>query len=148
MVIPEIIYSTVRNKCSRCHQGDVFENKNPYSFKNGLKMKESCSVCNLKYEREPGFFYGALYVSYALMSGIFITWYVVDQLWLQLDPITLIILVVSSMLILFPVAYRWARLLWLNFFVRFDKKYTKEKSKHYHAKVHSFGRKKISTYEN
>lgn len=124
MIIPEIIYSTATNKCARCHNGKVFENNNPYSFKNGLTMRDSCSECNLKYERESGFFYGALYVSYALMSGIFIIWFIADLLWIRMDAVTLAIIVASTMLVLFPVVFRSARIIWLNFFIRFDKKYS------------------------
>ncbi len=127
MIIPEIIYSTAANKCPRCHKGKVFENNNPYSFKNGLTMHVSCSECNLKYEREPGFFYGALYVSYALMSGIFILWFISDLLWIHMDAVVLAIIVMITMLLLFPVVYRTARILWLNFFVRYDKNYTHKK---------------------
>ena len=124
MIIPEIIYSTASNKCARCHEGKVFENNNPYSFKNGLTMKDLCSECNLKYERELGFFYGALYVSYALMSGIFIIWFLADLLWIHMEAVTLAIIVASTMLVLFPVVFRSSRIIWLNFFVHFDKKYS------------------------
>lgn len=127
MKIAEIIYSTAANKCPRCHKGKVFENNNPYSFKHPLKMNESCSECHLKYEREPGFFYGALYVSYALMAGIFILWFVADLLWIHMDAILLAVSVTASMLVLFPVVFRSARIIWLNFFVRFEKKYAGEK---------------------
>jgi hypothetical protein len=124
MKIPEIISSTVANKCALCHKGKVFESNNPFSFKSGLTMKDSCSECDLKYEREPGFFYGALYVSYALMSGIFIVWFVADLLWIHMDAVTLAITVASSMLVLFPVVFRSSRIIWLNFFIQFDKKYS------------------------
>jgi uncharacterized protein (DUF983 family) len=134
MIIPEIIYSTAANKCPRCHNGKVFENNNPYSFKKPLEMNESCCDCNLKYEREPGFFYGALYVSYALMSGIFIIWFLSDLLWLHMDAVTLAILVVSTMLVLFPVVFRSARIIWLNFFIRFDKKYSNKNKVTDHSK--------------
>jgi uncharacterized protein (DUF983 family) len=30
------------------------------------KMYERCSVCNLRYEREEGYFLGAMYISYGL----------------------------------------------------------------------------------
>lgn len=128
MIIPEVIYSTVANKCPRCHKGNVFKNNNPYNLNETLKMKESCSECNLKYEREPGFFYGALYVSYALMSGIFIIWFLADLLWIHMEAITLAVAVVSTMLVLFPVVFRSARIIWLNFFIRFDKLATDAKS--------------------
>lgn len=123
MIIPEITYSTIANKCPRCHKGKVFENNNPYSFKNAFTMNDSCSECHLKYEREPGFFYGALYVSYALMSGIFIVWFLADLLWIHMEAVSLAIVVMASMLLLFPVVYRSARIVWLNFFIRFDKEY-------------------------
>lgn len=84
-------------------------------------MHEKCSYCGLEYEREPGFFYGAMYVSYGLMSGIFIVLYVADSLWFHLPTLVLLSLVVGSMLILFPVAFRWARIIWLNMFVRYEK---------------------------
>ena len=29
-------------------------------------MYERCEVCNLKFEREPGYFLGAMYISYGL----------------------------------------------------------------------------------
>ena len=121
---PEIINSTALNKCPRCHKGKVFESNNPYTFTRSFEMKEFCSECSLKYEREPGFFYGALYVSYALMSGIFILWFLSDLLWLHMEAITLAIIVVASVLVLFPVVFRSARIIWLNFFIRFNKKYS------------------------
>lgn len=127
MIIPEILYSAATNTCARCHKGKVFENNNPYNFKNALSMNDSCSECHLKYEREPGFFYGALYVSYALMSGIFIVWFIGDLLWIHMEAVSLAIVVMSTMLLLFPVVYRTARILWLNFFVRYDKSYTDKK---------------------
>ncbi len=126
MIIYDIIFSTLANKCPRCHGGNIFESGNPYNFKSVFRMNSACSCCGLKYEREPGFFYGAMYVSYALMSGIFILWFISDLLWLHLSAQVLSLLVLASMLAFFPVAYRWARIIWLNFFIRFDKEIQKE----------------------
>lgn len=129
MIVPEVIYSTVANKCPRCHKGKLFKSDNPYKFNGTFEMNETCSHCNLKYEREPGFFFGAMYVSYALLAGTFIIWFLVDLIWLHFDPIVLFSIVVSTMLVLFPLAFRWARLIWLNFFVRYDKKYVEFEQK-------------------
>ena len=84
-------------------------------------MNEKCSCCELVYEKEPGFFYGAMYVSYALMSGTFIIWFVSDLLWFHLSAPMLALFVGLTILLFFPLAFRWARLIWLNFFFRFDK---------------------------
>lgn len=32
MIIADKIYSTVANKCPRCHSGKMFENNNPQPF--------------------------------------------------------------------------------------------------------------------
>ncbi len=121
MALPQILYSTVANKCPRCNQGKVFESNNPYNFAKVFRMHERCSVCNLKYVIEHGFFYGSMYVSYALMTGILVAWLVINSLWLHLGPGKLVLFVIGTMLVLFPVVFRWARLLWLNFFVKYDK---------------------------
>lgn len=121
MIINEIGYSVIGNKCPRCHKGKVFVKNNPYDLVNFSKMNSECSECHLHYEKEPGFFYGAMYVSYALMVGIFVMWFVADMLWLHVEAMTLALSVVGSMVILMPIIYRWSRIIWLNFFIRYDR---------------------------
>lgn len=119
--ISESIYSTVANRCPRCHEGKVFENDNPYSFTDGLKMNKTCSSCGLKYEKETGFFYGAMYVSYALQAGLFITLYTLDMFFWNLKALTLVSIVIGAIVVLIPVTFRWSRTLWLNFFTSYRK---------------------------
>lgn len=115
-----ILYSVTKNKCPRCHQGDVFEYKQP--FRKGFdKMHTNCSHCNLKYEKEPGFFYGAMYVSYALMVALFVTFWVLNTWFFHLGSTGFIALVIFAIFFMATIVYRTARLIWLNFFVRFDK---------------------------
>jgi uncharacterized protein (DUF983 family) len=55
--------SILRQRCPRCRKGRIF----PYSIFRGLpKMHERCPVCDLRFEREPGYFLGAMYISYGL----------------------------------------------------------------------------------
>jgi uncharacterized protein (DUF983 family) len=48
--------------CPRCRQGRLFRRSVFIGFP---AMHESCPVCALKFEREPGYFLGAMYISYA-----------------------------------------------------------------------------------
>jgi uncharacterized protein (DUF983 family) len=115
-----IIYSVSKNKCPRCHQGDVFVHG--HAYKKGFdQMHTHCSNCHLKYEKEPGFFYGAMYVSYALTVAIFVTVWVLNLWFLDLSTSGFIIAVVVSLVGLMTVVFRVARLIWLNFFVRYNK---------------------------
>ena len=53
----------LHERCPRCREGAIF--RCPL-WRGWLAMNEHCPVCNLKFEREPGYFLGAMYVSYAL----------------------------------------------------------------------------------
>ena len=119
MLIANIAYSVVFNKCPQCHKGKVLKFP-PYQLGKLLETEELCSHCNLKFEKEPGFFYGAMYVSYALTSGFFIVSYILQLTVLELPITQFAILMVSALLLTFPLIARWSRLLWLNFFVPFN----------------------------
>jgi uncharacterized protein (DUF983 family) len=119
-MLKDIVYSVVRNKCAKCHQGDIFIYKNAYNLKKFDKMYESCSHCGTKYEKEPGFFYGAMYVSYALMSALFISSFVIDNLWIHSQTWQYMTFIVLAMILSVPLTYRLARLIWINFFTKFE----------------------------
>ena len=57
-------------RCPRCRDGNIFKTS-VFTFNNFTKMNPRCPNCNLDYEVEPGFFYGALYISYIFSVGIF-----------------------------------------------------------------------------
>jgi uncharacterized protein (DUF983 family) len=115
-----ILYSVFKNKCPQCHKGDVFKYKHP--FRKGFDaMYTHCSHCNLKYEKEPGFFYGAMYVSYALMVAVFVTLWVLNSWFFNLGSTGFILLVTTAIITMATIVYRASRLVWLNFFVRYKK---------------------------
>ena len=120
MTMNPILYSVSKNKCPRCHQGDVFVYG--HAFKKGFdKMHTHCSCCHLKYEKEPGFFFGAMYVSYALTVAIFVTVWVLNLWFLNLSTSGFIVAVILSIVGLMTIVYQASRLIWLNFFVRYKK---------------------------
>jgi uncharacterized protein (DUF983 family) len=60
---PSAMGSILAQLCPRCRMGKIFPSS---IFRGWPKMNERCPVCNLKYERETGYFLGAMYISYAL----------------------------------------------------------------------------------
>lgn len=125
MLIPEIFYSIFTNTCPKCHQGKVFSNPNPYDLARFDHMEKSCSHCGNVYEKEPGFFYGAMYVSYALMAGWFMVTWLIDSLFIHTDLLYFTIFIGISVLLFAPLTFRVSRILWMNFFTRFDKSISK-----------------------
>jgi hypothetical protein len=113
-------YSVLFNKCPKCHKGDVFKVKNPYSLKNMFNMFDHCEHCQLKYERETGFFYGAMYVSYALTSGWFLLWFLLYLTVLDWDTFYFALFVTVTIILLSPLVLRLSRLIWLNLFFSYN----------------------------
>lgn len=60
-----VFKSALLGKCPRCRKGNMF---NPAIFRPFTKQKmlDRCEICNLHFEIESGFYWGAMYFSYAL----------------------------------------------------------------------------------
>ncbi len=56
-------------KCARCHTGDLFPTGS-FSFNKPFEMHKECPHCGLNLEPEPGFYFGAMFISY-IISGWF-----------------------------------------------------------------------------
>jgi hypothetical protein len=78
-------------------------------------MYERCPVCALKYEREPGYFVGAMYIAYALMLPPAVLIYL--AIWYFSDrsaSVALFCTFIAYLPLVAPVV-RWARVLWIYF---------------------------------
>jgi hypothetical protein len=115
-----------RQKCPRCREGSLFMDKNPYHLKTLFHMHENCPVCGQPTELEPGFYYGTAYVSYSLTvafsASTLVAFWVLIGLstsdnrffwWLSMNGVLMILLQ--------PYFMRLSRVVWLSFFVRYNK---------------------------
>ena len=71
------IYSIFNNKCPRCNEGDFFKYSFTFNPKKITTLHENCSKCNLKYMMEPSFFFGAMYISYAIAVALFVSIFII-----------------------------------------------------------------------
>jgi uncharacterized protein (DUF983 family) len=115
--------SILTGSCPRCQNESMYFDKNPLHFSKILKMNEKCSHCGLKYQIEPSFFYGAMYVSYGLNVGLSIAAFIVSYLIFNSSLKVSFISILLSNVVLFPFVLRWARNIYINMFVSFDKRY-------------------------
>lgn len=114
------LYSILNSRCPRCHEGEVFEVKNPYKLGSLFKMHETCSHCGLRYEVEPSFFYGAMYVSYGYSVALFVATYIVMNFIYDPGITDIIIALAITVIALSPVVLRLSRITWLNLFVKYN----------------------------
>lgn len=79
-------------------------------------MNEECPVCHYKFEREPGYFLGAMYVSYALtvaeIIALFVLFFWWTPLWAFFTIITIGLVVASFF------NFRLSRQIWIHMFSR------------------------------
>ena len=65
------LIALTKGKCPQCRKGKVFKNK-ATNLKKFKDIHENCPSCGVKFESEPGFFWGAMYFSYAYSVASFI----------------------------------------------------------------------------
>jgi uncharacterized protein (DUF983 family) len=100
----------------------MYLDKNPLHFNKILKMHENCSHCGLKYQIEPSFFYGAMYVSYGLNVATGIAAFIISFVIFGSSLKVAFIAIIASLIVLFPFVLRWSRNIYINMFVSYDPK--------------------------
>jgi len=105
-------------KCPKCQQGDLFESSSFGYGKKSFEMPEKCPVCGQTYMPEPGFYYGAMFLSY-IMTGFFSIFFMVVVHWvLGLSLVNSFIILILILAAFFVFIFRFSRALWLNMMVR------------------------------
>ena len=101
----------LRHRCPRCLEGAVYASL--------LRMHESCPRCGLRFEREPGYFLGAMYYSYALsiLAGLpaFAILWAAD-----FGPVPIGLAATACIAAATPFCWRLSRVLWLHMDHSFD----------------------------
>lgn len=120
------LYSIFTGTCPVCHKGEMYIESNPYKLRKILKMHDHCSHCGLRFKIEPSFFYGAMYVSYAVGVAIGMAAFVVAYLLFGLDKHYLFFAIILALVVTFPLIIRISRNIWINFFVDYDESAAKD----------------------
>ena len=115
-------YAAVNAKCPKCRRGNMFANS-MYGF-SSQKMNETCAHCGFKFEIEPGYFYVAMFVSYAFniaqMVTLAVALYILTG---SKNPWIYVSVLLGSAVLLSPFNFRYSRvvlLYWLTPGVHYD----------------------------
>ncbi|MFN5845483.1 MAG: DUF983 domain-containing protein [Flavobacteriia bacterium] len=115
------LYSIFKSKCPRCQEGEFFVS-HPYDLVNMGDIHTHCDQCGLKYAKEPGFYYGAMYVAYALGVALFVTFWVSFNLFFENVSVGWQIgLIITATILLSPYLYALSKIIWANMFIRYEK---------------------------
>lgn len=110
-------HSVVFNKCPRCGEGDFFITKTAYA-RNFDKMNKNCPHCGENLVPEPGFYQGALYMSYAFYVAFMLIYFFIFNFFFSNYYNYFLLTIIPILILLTPLAYRLARRSWLAIFIK------------------------------
>ena len=102
----QALLNALKLRCPRCCERTVF--KGPFA------MNQDCAVCHLPFEREPGYFVGAIYVNYAATAVVVIGGYLLLDAYAALSITTQIVLWGAVSVALPLLFFRYSKSLWLS----------------------------------
>lgn len=121
-----LISAVLGCRCPRCREGSLFVNPRTYSWERFGENHRVCPVCGVSLQPEPGFYFGAAYVSWALTVALWISVLVALKVldafgWVDYGFLThpgkLLITGGVATLVLFPWLFRMSRTIWAHFFI-------------------------------
>ncbi|MFD1186323.1 DUF983 domain-containing protein [Pontibacter rugosus] len=84
-------------------------------------MHHSCPCCGQAFEPEPGYYYGAMYVSFAINVAIFLVSLFILYQFVEEVTMGMMIGMVAVVVVGFlPIIFRLSRALWINIFIRYE----------------------------
>jgi ABC-2 type transport system ATP-binding protein len=103
--VGQLLSRAIQLRCPRCGEAATFA---------GLfRMRPACPTCGLRFEREQGYFLGAIYINYAATVGCMLVGFFLLDAFVHLSLFYQIVLW-SSFGALFPILfYRYSKSLWL-----------------------------------
>jgi len=113
------MYSILHEKCPRCHTGNMFTNS-PFSAR-FADMNKTCPHCGFDLVQEPSFYFGAMYVSYAVQVAVFVAVYLVLRFTIDPSTWTYVAWMIVGSIAVLPFNFRVSRVAWINMFVSYKK---------------------------
>jgi len=84
-------------------------------------MHPNCSNCGQTFEPEPGYYFGAMYVSFAINVGIFLVLlFILAQLVEEITTMMMLGLILAVVVGLLPIIFRISRAIWINIFIHYE----------------------------
>lgn len=117
--------SVITLKCAKCRNGSMFiqvEKLNDW-----FTMHDYCPVCNTHLYYEPGFYWGAMYVSYAISSGLVFILFLLAYFGFGWSLTGSFVFLTIVILLMSPYIFRLSRSFWFAAFTRYDSKILEKK---------------------
>ena len=117
------IKSVLNYNCPRCRKFKMY--KEPFLISKPVEMHRNCEVCNQRFEPEPGFYFGAMFISYIISGFLFVGIALTLVFAFNWSFNAAMGLVLFIAIISFFKLMRISRSMWIHFIVNYDPNYSK-----------------------
>lgn len=112
----ETVVDIVKCKCPNCNVGEIFKSSGNIFLLKMPKMNVRCKNCNYKFEKETGFFFGAMFVSYALAVAEMVMSLILFWYFASLSPLYVFGIIVLVAILTSTFNFRISRSIWIYIF--------------------------------
>jgi len=114
------ILSILRLRCPQCRRGKMLKG-HPYNLKKFNQVHQHCPHCHLNLKIEPSFYYGSMYVSYAVGVALSVATYVLLRLLFGKLSLPQNFGAICFVLVLgMPYINAISKVIWASFFFSYD----------------------------
>ncbi|MGB2244903.1 MAG: DUF983 domain-containing protein [Flavobacteriaceae bacterium] len=104
--------------------------KKPYDFTAFTSVRKNCTVCNLNYHLEPSFYFGSMFIAYALGVAVMVTVIVLNHLFFtHFSFLRAFWTILVTLVFLAPYLNGLSKIIWANFFFGYDPNWEEKKIK-------------------
>lgn len=107
-----LLFDILGEKCPKCGKGKVFAEKGNIFLLRLPKMNTHCSNCNHKFEKEPGYFFGSMFVSYAVAVAEMVVFFLIVNQFIE-SYLTIVVLIGILAVVMSTFNFRFSRMLWI-----------------------------------
>jgi uncharacterized protein (DUF983 family) len=107
-------------RCPKCREGKMFPEGTLFTTQ-FMKMNARCACCGQSFTPEPGYYFGAMFVSYGINAALFIAVWL--GMYLFMETVSLTAMIIALLIVIFgllPVTFRLSRVLWIYIFVKYQ----------------------------
>ncbi|MBC9795502.1 DUF983 domain-containing protein [Sinomicrobium weinanense] len=110
------LINLIRGKCPNCEKGNIFSSRGNVFLFRMPRMHRKCENCGYNFVQEPGYFFGAMYVSYVLTIAEMIAIMVIVKFMLGLGNLYVFFIVAVVAVALSTFNFRMSRTIWMYIF--------------------------------
>ena len=116
-----VLLNLIREKCPKCGIGNVFSEKGNIFLLRLPRMHANCPHCSHKFEKEPGYFFGSMFVSYAVAVAEMIIFFLMANQFIE-SYLTIVVLIGILSILMSTFNFRFSRMIWIYMLDGKDKK--------------------------